>query len=108
MSIDYLVERDEGGRRGTPGLGEAEDESCGQLDRRFEFLLKASLKFQPQKIEGNKRSGLLKSLPPSFALCLSGSFSLTCVRRWSETKGLDFLAGMCSAAALRARTSESP
>lgn len=33
---------------------------CGQLDRRFEFLLTARLKFQPLKIEGNKRFGFSK------------------------------------------------
>lgn len=33
---------------------------CGQLDHRFEFLLTARLKFQPLKIEGNKRLGLSK------------------------------------------------
>ena len=30
---------------------------CGQLDQRFEFLRGARLKFQPLKIEGNKRLG---------------------------------------------------
>lgn len=33
---------------------------CGQLDHQFEFLLTARLKFQPLKIEGNKRLGLSK------------------------------------------------
>lgn len=33
---------------------------CGQLDRRFEFLLTARLKFQPLKIGGNKRFGFSK------------------------------------------------
>lgn len=33
---------------------------CGQLDHQFEFLSTARLKFQPLKIEGNKRLGLSK------------------------------------------------
>lgn len=33
---------------------------CGQLDHQFEFLSAVRLKFQPLKIEGNKRLGLSK------------------------------------------------
>lgn len=54
---------------------------CGQLDRRFEFLLTARLKFQPLKIEGNKRLGLSKqplrvvSFPPFTCFSCPSSFS---------------------------------
>lgn len=46
---------------------------CGQLDRRFEFLLTARLKFQPLKIEGNKRLGLSKQ-PPRVGFFFSRPF----------------------------------
>ena len=66
--IDYLAWRDETGGKGWErGSGRAcavevfsTLAGCGQLDRRFEFLLTARLKFQPLKIEGNKRLGLSK------------------------------------------------
>lgn len=66
--IDYLAGRDETGGEGWErGSGRACAvevfsilAGCGQLDHRFEFLLTASLKFQPLKIEGNKRLGLSK------------------------------------------------
>lgn len=66
--IDYLAGRDETGGEGwESGSGRAcaaevfsNLAGCGQLDRRFEFLLTARLKFQPLKIEGNKRFGLSK------------------------------------------------
>lgn len=62
--IDYLSGRDETGGKGWESVCAAEVFSnlagCGQLDRRFEFLLTARLKFQPLKIEGNKRFGFSK------------------------------------------------
>lgn len=74
--ITWLGEMRQEGKGGRVGLGELVWKSgsgracaakvfsnlagCGQLDRRFEFLLTARLKFQPLKIEGNKRFGLSK------------------------------------------------
>lgn len=66
--IDYLAGRDEiGGEGWESGSGRAcavevfsTLAGCGQLDHQFEFLLTARLKFQPLKIEGNKRLGLSK------------------------------------------------
>lgn len=66
--IDYLAGRDETGGEGwESGSGRARAvevlstlAGCGQLDQRFEFLLTVRLKFQPLKIEGNKRFGLSK------------------------------------------------
>ena len=66
--IDYLAGRDETGGKGwESGSGRtcavevfSALAGCGQLDHRFEFLLTARLKFQPLKIEGNKRLGLSK------------------------------------------------
>lgn len=68
VRFDYLAGRDETGGEGWEcGSGRACAvevfsilAGCGQLDHRFEFLLTARLKFQPLKIEGNKRLGLSK------------------------------------------------
>ncbi len=76
--IDYLAAGDETGGEGWESVvwesvcgGDFSNlAGCGQLDHRFEFLLTARLKFQPLKIEGNKRLGLSKqplrvvSFPP--------------------------------------------
>lgn len=61
--IDYLAGRDgTGGEGWESGSGRAcaaevfsDLAGCGQLDQWFEFLLTERLKFQPLKIEGNKR-----------------------------------------------------
>lgn len=65
--ITWLGERREGGGECGSGFARAcavevflTLAGCGQLDHQFEFLLTARLKFQPLKIEGNKRLRLSK------------------------------------------------